>query len=116
MATFVLPYSKFAAAYDRVMENVDYIKWADYVERLFALYNYHPRKILDIACGTGSASVLLAEKGYKVSGTDRAKEMLIGARHKAEKHGVRLFLWQQDMRHLAVTRPFDAALCLYDSI
>ena len=37
MATFVLPYSGFAAAYDKMMENVDYVKWADYIDRLDAI-------------------------------------------------------------------------------
>jgi ubiquinone/menaquinone biosynthesis C-methylase UbiE len=116
MPTLALPYTKFAAAYDKMMKNVDYVRWADYIDRLFALYNFRPRKVLDIACGTGSATVLLAEKGYLMSGTDRAMEMLLWAREKAKKRGIRLHLWQQDMRHLAVARPYDAALCLYDSI
>jgi ubiquinone/menaquinone biosynthesis C-methylase UbiE len=116
MATFVSPYTKFAAAYDEMMKNVNYARWADYIDRLFALYNFHPRRVLDIACGTGSATLLLAEKGYMMSGTDRAMEMLLRAREKAKKRGLRLNLWQQDMRHLAVARPHDAVLCLYDSI
>jgi ubiquinone/menaquinone biosynthesis C-methylase UbiE len=116
MASFVLPYSGFAAAYDRMMQNVDYVRWAEYIDSLFSLYNFHPKRVLDIACGTGSATILLAQKGYKMSGTDRAMEMLVRAREKAEKRGIRLFLWQQDMRYLTVTRPYDAALCLYDSI
>ncbi len=116
MASFVLPYSGFAAAYDRMMQNVDYVRWAEYIDSLFGLYNFHPKRVLDIACGTGSATILLAQKGYKMSGTDRCMEMLVRAREKAEKRGIRLFLWQQDMRYLTVTRPYDAALCLYDSI
>lgn len=116
MATFTLPYAKFAAAYDRIMDNVDYVRWADYVDKLFSFYNFHPKRVLDIACGTGSATILLAEKGYMMSGIDRAAEMLFWAREKAKRRGVHLSLWQQDMRHLAVARPYDAALCLYDSI
>jgi len=116
MADFVPPYTRFAAAYDEMMKNVDYIRWADYIDRLFALYNVRPRRVLDIACGTGSATVLLAEKGYMMSGTDRAMEMLLWAREKAKRRGVRLHLWQQDMRHLAVAQSYDAAICLYDSV
>ena len=116
MADFVQPYTGFAAAYDKMMANVDYVRWADYVEKLFAHYNYRPQRVLDMACGTGSAAILLAEKGYLMSGTDRALEMLLWAREKARKSGVHLNLWQQDMRHLAVAKPQDAVLCLYDSI
>ena len=116
MADLVQPYTSFAAAYDKMMANVDYVRWANYMDKLFAHYNYHPRRVLDMACGTGSAAILLAEKGYLMSGTDRALEMLLWARKKAEKRGVHLNLWQQDMRQLAVAKPYDAVLCLYDSI
>jgi ubiquinone/menaquinone biosynthesis C-methylase UbiE len=112
----VPPYTSFAAAYDKMMQNVDYVRWANYMVNLFAHYNYRPRRILDMACGTGSAAILLAEKGYLMSGTDRAMEMLLWAREKAQRRGISMHLWQQDMRHLAVAQPFDAVLCLYDSI
>jgi ubiquinone/menaquinone biosynthesis C-methylase UbiE len=116
VVAFASPYTRFAAAYDKMMQNVDYVRWANYIDSLFTFYNFHPRRVLDIACGTGSATILLAEKGYMMSGTDRAREMLLWAREKARDRGIRLHLWQQDMRHLAVARPYDAALCLYDSI
>ena len=117
METFTAPYTKFAAAYDKMMENVDYVRWADYIAKLFALYNFHPRRVLDVACGTGSTAILLAEKGYEMSGVDRAFEMLLRAREKAKRHSdVHLKLWQQDMRQLTVNQPYDAVLCLYDSI
>ena len=116
MPDVALPYTKFAVAYDKMMENVDYVRWADYIERLFDRYNFHPKKILDIACGTGSTAILLAKKGYTVSGSDRAMEMLFWAREKARRQKVNVHLWQQDMRELTVSQPYDAALCLYDSI
>ena len=116
MADFTLPYTSFASAYDVMMENVDYIRWADYVDRLFALYNYLPKRVLNIACGTGSIDVLLARRGYEMSGIDLALEMIIWAKEKAKRQGINLTLWQQDMRQLTVAKPYDAALCLYDSI
>jgi ubiquinone/menaquinone biosynthesis C-methylase UbiE len=116
MSDFVNPYTRFAYAYDVMMENVDYVGWADYVEKLFSLYNYRPKRLLNIACGTGSIDILLAQKGYEMSGIDLAFEMIALARKKAEQKGVHLNLWQQDMRQLTVSKPFDALLCLYDSI
>jgi ubiquinone/menaquinone biosynthesis C-methylase UbiE len=116
MLDFTPQYTRFAAAYDEMMENVDYVRWADYIDRLFDLYNYRPKRLLNIACGTGSVDILLAQKGYEMSGSDLAREMLLWAKKKAEISGIHLNLWQQDMRQLTVAKPFDAALCLYDSI
>jgi len=116
MVDFSQPYTRFAFAYDKMMENVDYTRWSDYIDRLFTMHNYHPKRVLDIACGTGSATVLLAQKGYDMAGTDRAREMLFKAREKAEKLGLYIPFWQQDMRYLSVSSPYDAVICLYDSI
>jgi len=116
MEPYVPPYASFAEVYDEMMQNVDYVRWADYVDKLFAFYNYHPKRILDIACGTGTTDILLAEKGYRMSGSDIAFEMLAWAREKSKRKGIHLNLWQQDMRQLTVAKPFDAILCLYDSI
>lgn len=116
MEDLVSPYTSFAAAYDTMMANVDYVRWANYVQKLFAHYNVRPRRILDMACGTGSTTILLAEKGYEMSGTDRALEMLLSARDKANEKGLPIHLWQQDMRDLAVAKLYDVVLCLYDSI
>ena len=33
------PYEKFAYAYDRMMKNVNYLRWADYIESLFGKYD-----------------------------------------------------------------------------
>ena len=75
MEDLVSPYTSFAAAYDTMMANVDYVRWANYVQKLFAHYNVRPKRILDMACGTGSTAMLLAEKGYEMSGSDRAHHL-----------------------------------------
>lgn len=110
------PYTRFAYAYDKIMSNVDYIRWTNYMEELFAFYNCHPQKILDLACGTGQISVLLAQCGYEVWGVDRAEEMLEFGRKKAERFNLQIKLIQDDMRSFLLPEQFDAVLCLYDSI
>jgi len=114
--SFTPKYTSFAFAYDEMMQNVDYVRWADYIDRIFALYNYRPKRLLNIACGTGAIDIILSNKGYDMSGIDLAFEMLMWAKKKADARGINLNLWQQDMRQLTVAKPFDAALCLYDSI
>jgi len=47
-----------------------------------------PALVVDLGCGTGSLSVLLAERGHSVIGVDVSPVMLARAREKAERAGV----------------------------
>ncbi len=58
--------------------------------------------VLDIACGSGRASVWLAERGYRVVGIDHQPEALRLARRLAESRGVTLQLVEADLRNPAV--------------
>lgn len=110
------PYTKFASAYDKIMDNVDYTRWTNYMLSLFMHYRCEPHKILELACGTGTVMVELAEHGYEMWGLDRAKEMLEVAQRKANKANQEIKLFQGDMLNFAFDGKFDAVLCLYDSI
>jgi ubiquinone/menaquinone biosynthesis C-methylase UbiE len=111
------PYSKFAKAYDQMMSNVNYPRWTDYMENLFAHYKHNPKKVLDLACGTGSLTILMAQRGcYEMWGVDKTAEMLEIARYKAERLGLKIHFSQQNMKDLTLDQKVDAVLCLYDSI
>lgn len=110
------PYEKFAYAYDRMMKNVNYIRWTDYIVSLFGKYGCEPKKILDVACGTGALTVLLASRGYWMTGIDRATGMLKVARKKAQELDLEIAFNQGDMLNFQLDQQFDAILCTYDSI
>lgn len=116
MEKYSAPYTKFAAAYDKIMHNVDYVKWVNYIRSLFMHYRCEPHRILELACGTGTVMVQLAKYGYEMWGLDRAAEMLESAQKKADKTGQKIELFQGDMRDFSFDEKFDAVLCLYDSI
>ncbi len=87
----------------------------DYIENLFAFAGIKPRKILDIACGTGVPTLILADRGYELVGVDLSEEMLAIAQMKLRgNEKVRFF--KQDMRNLNLDETFDAAICLFDSL
>ena len=72
-------YSFLAGAYDELTEDVRYERWADYLEKLFRSAQCPVHTVLDLACGTGSLTCLLAERGYEMIGVDRSPEMLAEA-------------------------------------
>ena len=110
------PYEKFAYAYDQMMSNVNYVRWADYIESIFRHYKCRPRNILDVACGTAALTALLAERGYRMWGIDRAEGMLAIARQKAKSRGLAIKFVQGEMQEFNLNRQFDAVICTYDSI
>ena len=73
-------YSVLAPYYDEWNAEIDYAAWADGVEAFFRKNeNGKVRDVLDLACGTGRLSWLLAEKGYEVIGADLSSDMLAEA-------------------------------------
>ncbi len=72
-------------------------------------------KILDLCCGPGRHSVLLAEKGFDVTGFDFSKEYLAQAEQKAERAGARIKFIHGDMRRLKFKNEFDAAINMFTS-
>ncbi len=109
------PFSRFAFYYDRFMlKYVDYKGWIDYLEKLFRRFGVQPKTVLDVACGTGIPAVLLARRGYRVTGVDRSPEMLEVLAKKRGELPIRTV--QADIRDFSVGDRFDAAVSLYDSI
>ena len=59
------------------------------------------RRVMDLACGIGSAAIWLAHEGFRVTGVDLSNEMLIKARNKAQQAAISSVNWrQQDIRAL----------------
>ena len=75
-------YGEFAYYYDGLTDNVDYEKRCDYIRDLLAENGIGEGILLDLACGTGTMSLLLSEKGYDVIGVDASEEMLSQAQEK----------------------------------
>jgi SAM-dependent methyltransferase len=79
----VSSYSFLAHHYDSLTEDVDYEAWADYYEAMFGREGVSVRELLDLGCGTGSLSCIMARRGYSVTGVDSSEDMLSIAAEKA---------------------------------
>ncbi len=69
-----------------------------------------PARVLDVGCGTGTLSALLAELGYAVRGVDLAPRMVERARVKARHHQVDAAFEVGDAGAPAVDGRFDVVL------
>jgi SAM-dependent methyltransferase len=88
----------------------------DYIASVWATYCFSPQSVLDLACGTGSASLILAREGRQVTGVDVSPTMLEVARRKLQAAGLYAEFVVADMRRFALREPVDAAICLFDSL
>lgn len=77
-------YTGFAQVYDLFMDNIPYEDWSNYLIKLLRLYGVDDGLVLDMGCGTGNITKLLAKKGYDMIGIDNSMEMLSIAMRKEE--------------------------------
>ena len=88
-------YTSFAQVYDLFMDNVPYEMWGEYLAQLFREYGIEEGLLLDLGCGTGKLTRIMAEKGYDMIGVDYSYEMLDIAKSESEESILYLL---QDMR------------------
>lgn len=111
-----MSYGVFSEFYDALTANVSYDTVAQVLSSLLTRYGKGRGLLLDLACGTGSVSVRLAEKGYEVIGVDLSPEMLSEAQNKAYSAGQNILFLCQDMTKLDLYGTVDAAVCTLDGL
>lgn len=110
-------YENLSASYDGLTRDIDYSKILDFLEAVLERQGLRPKSVLDLACGTGSMSLLLAQRGYEVLGADISEEMLTVAAQKAAQLAENApYFICQPMQRLRLPQPVDAVFCLLDSI
>ena len=109
-------YHALAASYDRLTNDVDYEATVEFYMEILRREGLSPRTCADLACGTGSVTKILAEKGYDVIGVDLSEEMLTEAFQKVldMEHPPRFIC--QNLRNLYLPRGVDMAVCALDSL
>ena len=109
-------YKNLAASYDRLTSDVDYAATVDFYEQILAREGVKPRTCVDLACGTGSVTAILARRGYQVTGVDMSEEMLTEAAMKTmDMENPPVFSCQL-LQQLRLPRAVDMAVCALDSL
>ncbi len=111
-----MSYDDFSRFYDRLTDNVEYKKRADYFCRLLSMCGITDGILLDLGCGTGSMSVEMAKKGFEVIGVDSSIGMLNAAQRKMFENGVQMLLLNQNMQEIDLYGTIDCAICVLDGI
>ncbi len=106
-------YGYLARAYNELMGDVDYDKWAAYINRLM---NMNGARIFETACGTGNLSFRLYDLGHDVVASDISEAMLFRASKHARKTGRDVTFVRQDMRSFETGKPADAIVCACDGV
>ena len=109
-------YTGFASVYDLFMDNIPYKDWCAYVTGLLKEHGISDGLLLDLGCGTGKLTRLLAAEGYDMIGVDLSEEMLeIALEHEMEDPKQILYL-QQDMREFELYGTVGAVFSICDSL
>ncbi len=106
-------YTDFAGVYDEFMEDVPYDTWLELVLLQLRNEGITDGLILDLGCGTGTFTRMLAEAGYDMIGVDGSEEMLSVAREHPDD-GI-LYLCQ-DMRSFELYGTVRAVVSTCDTM
>lgn len=109
-------YKELAGCYDRLTNDVDYQGVVDFYFDILEQERVRPRTAVDLACGTGSVSMLLAKRGIRVTGVDLSEDMLTTAYAKVcDMENPPMFVCQS-LQQLRLPRGVDLAVCALDSL
>lgn len=129
-------YTDFADVYDELMDDVPYEAWKDRIAWLIQEYGVSQRVsgeektlesledalaserdlIVDLGCGTGTLTELLAKDGFDCIGVDNSEAMLAKAMEKKEESGSEILYLLQDMRELSLYSTVGTVVSVCDSL
>jgi len=109
-------YHELARSYDRLTNDVDYRATVAFYREILKREGLKPRTAVDLACGTGSVTAILAELGIDAIGVDMSEEMLTVAMEKVmDLEQPPRFICQK-LQELRLPRGVDLAVCALDSL
>lgn len=109
-------YTGFAAVYDTFMDNVPYREWGEYIHSMLCEKGVKDGLVLDLGCGTGTMTEILAGYGYDMIGADNSEDMLELAMEKRIRSGHDILYLLQDMRGFELYGTVRAVVSVCDSL
>lgn len=109
-------YHAFSLVYDRMMDEIPYRDWCEFVCRQLAAFGICDGLMLELGCGTGTLTEMFAEKGFDMIGVDNSDEMLGEALKKQALSGHSILYLNQDMREFELYGTVRAIVSLCDSM
>src|SRR3989338_1314552 len=76
------PYHAFSQVFDRIVSQEKYDKWERWIREVWEYHDFHPKSLVDIACGTGINAIRFSSPELQTYGVDRSDAMLAEARKK----------------------------------
>lgn len=120
-------YTSFAAVYDTFMDETPYEEWSAYLAKLLKEYGSielpedenlraEANCVLDLCCGTGVLTEMMAKMGYDMIGIDNSIEMLELAEERKNEMGSETLYLLQDMREFSLYGTVGAVISVCDSV
>lgn len=113
-------FGSYSRYYDLLYRDKDYVKEAQFVQKLLQKYGVGAKSILELGCGTGTHAALLAKEEYQVHGIDLSAGMLQQATNRLSnlpaEVASRLEFSPGDIRTIRINKQFDAAISLFHVI
>ncbi len=108
-------YDDFAKIYDR-FQKIDYGAFVEFYKALFHRAGVTPETVLDLGCGSGAVTLLLAKEGFDVIGVDISPDMLAIARSKADAENLDILFLNMDMCAFEIPEPVDCVVSALDCV
>ncbi len=127
-------YTNFATVYDTFMDGTDYEKWADSFCSMIEKYSSvrtaksgevdadesllasEKNLVVDLGCGTGKLTEIMAGRGYDMMGIDLSEDMLTMALERRDELGHKTMYLCQDMRDFELYGTAGTFISAGDSI
>ena len=109
-------YGPLSMWYDVLTGDIPYHEFADFYETLFGSDGGEFKTVLDLCCGTGTLTALMAQRGYEMIAVDASADMLMQASGKAANAEIPPLFLCQDAAELDLYGTVDAAFCSLDGI